>query len=130
LNFNIVLKTHIFPKNIAYTLSLTNFYFAGQFTIVEEGYTTVTQSSACRRFSLSVNPYGGGLIELGHIAVHADYFSRRLMMKQAAGSNSYANLYALSGCIANVTRLCAVLLEEHQLEDGTVDFAAINSLLK
>jgi hypothetical protein len=99
---------------------------------VEEGYTTVTQAAACRRFSLGVNPYGGGggTVELGHIAVHADYFSRRLMMKQAAGSNGYANLYALSGCIVNVTRLCAVLLEEHQLEDGTVDFAAINSLLK
>jgi hypothetical protein len=100
---------------------------------VEEGYTTVTQSSACRRFSLGVNPNGGGgggPIELGHIAAHADYFSRRLMMKQAAGSSGYANLYALSGCLANVTRLCAVLLEEHQLEDGTVDFAAINSLLK
>ncbi len=98
---------------------------------MEEGYTTVTQTAACRRFSLGVNPCGGGgPIELGHIAVHADYFSRRLMMKQAAGSNGYANLYALSGCIANVTRLCAVLLEEYQLEDGAVDFATINSLLK
>jgi hypothetical protein len=106
------------------------FYLTGQFTIVEEGYTTVTQASACRRYSLGVNPCGGGPIELGHIAVHADYFSRRLMMKQAAGRNSYANLYAISGCVADVTRLCAVLLEEHQLEDGTVDFATINSLLK
>ncbi len=99
---------------------------------MEEGYTTVTQASACRRFSLGVTPYGGGggPVELGHVAVHADYFSRRLMMKQAAGSNGYANLYALSGCLVNVTRLCAVLLEEHQLEDGKVDFAAINSLLK
>jgi hypothetical protein len=99
---------------------------------VEEGYTTVTQAAASRRFSLGVNPCGGGggPIELGHVAVHADYFSRRLMMKQAAGSNNCANLYALSGCVANVTQLCAVLLEEHQLEDGTVDFAAINSLLK
>jgi seryl-tRNA synthetase len=90
---------------------------------------SLTHPADGRRFSLRVNLASSSApVELAHVAVHGDYFSNRLMIKQQAEPNIYTSLYAVSGTVVNVTRLCAVLLEMYQLENGRIDFKAINSL--
>ena len=101
--------------------------------IVEEGGASLSRPADSRRFSLRVIHAAHGHVELGFIAVHADYFSRRVMAKTttaaAAAAGSYANLYALSGTVVNVTRLGAILVELYQLPCGKIDFDGINSSL-
>jgi hypothetical protein len=105
----------------------------GEFEIVEQGLASFEHRSESRRFSVRVKLVANipGYVELGHVAVHGDYFSRRLMMKRAGSPpNSYGNMFTISGTAVNVTRLCGVLVEMYQLPSGKIDFDAINSVLK
>merc|ERR1719481_1801696 len=48
--------------------------------------------------------------EVGHIAIHGEYFSRRMNMKvRGAEEGQYNNMFTMSGHI-NVTSLLAILL--------------------
>jgi hypothetical protein len=106
------------------------FVSVGEYELVEERLSSLTHPADGRRFSLRVAlPSSSRPVELAHVAVHGDYFSNRLMIKQLTGPNTYASLYAVSGSVVNVTRLCAVLLEQYQLDNGKIDFDAINCLL-
>ena len=106
-------------------------HFAGEYELVEESLSSLTRPADGRRFSLRVSlPTSPEPVEVAHVAVHGDYFSRRLMIKQAAGPASYHNLYAVAGTAVNVTRLCAVLVELYQLPSGKIDFDTINALFK
>merc|ERR1712059_175576 len=72
-----------------------------------------------RRFSITTQ--GAREVEIGHIAVQGNYFSRRLMMSaRGKEEGEYCDLHTVSGQLS-VTSLLAVMVELSQDKGGGVD---------
>jgi len=97
------------------------------FTITEQKLAECEPWNS-RQFRVTMQ--GAQTVEVGHVAVQGNYFSKRVMMAgQGAGSNNFQPLYTASAHL-NITRMLGVLVEMVQDQEGRVEFNKIAEWLQ
>jgi len=81
--------------------------------IVKKGVVDLDLSEECRYSFQLLLPVSHKYLEIGHISIENDFYSRRFMFKQK-DADSYRNIFTLTGNVLSVTRILAVILENQQ----------------
>jgi len=84
-------------------------------------------ASESHRISVQMMTSSGDYVEVGHLSCFGHYASRRMMLK-AEERRQLTNFRVISGCIMDVTKVLACLIEHAQGDDGTYDFSPMKSI--